>query len=46
MDTFTLPHIYFIDPTTHEAMPYPEKLDDLEKVSPELIIAWADLVRH
>ena len=36
-----LPHIYIFNPNSNEPFEYPEKLDDPQKVSPELIMAWA-----
>ena len=42
----TLPQIYYIDPMTHKSYPYPETLDNIELVSPELLIAWADLISN
>ena len=40
--TDDLPHFYIFNPTASKAAAYPEKLDDKEKYSPELIIAWAN----
>ena len=36
-----LPHIYIFNPNSNEAFEYPDKLDDPQKVSPALIMAWA-----
>ena len=42
-----LPHIYLVHPNSEkEAVPYPEKLDDVNKFSPELIIAWAEVTAN
>lgn len=38
-----LPHIYLIHPLTGQVAVYPEKLDDVNNYSPELIIAWAQM---
>ena len=37
-----IPHIYLLHPTTETVTTYPEKLDDINKFSPELIMAWAE----
>jgi len=45
VDNADLPHIYMLDPFTHKAVPYPTKMDQIEDFSPELILAWADMVK-
>lgn len=35
-----LPHIYFYHSYTGRSIMYPEKLDDAQKFSPELLMAW------
>jgi len=40
-----LPAIYMLDPYTLNAVRYPDKLDDMTKVSNEIILAWADVVK-
>ena len=40
-----LPHIYFIHGPSQQTIAYPEKLEDMQKVSPELIMAWATVQR-
>ena len=37
-----LPHLYLFHPISDKAVPYPEKLDDINNFSPELIMAWAE----
>ena len=37
-----VPHIYLLHSMSESAVMYPEKLDDVNKFSPELIMAWAD----
>ena len=37
------PQFYLIHPTSYQAIPYPEKLDDIQKFSPDLIMVWAEL---
>ena len=36
-----LPNLFLYHPTSQRAMPYPEPLDDMDKVSPELVMLWA-----
>lgn len=45
IDSSELPHLYYIDPYSHNAVSYPEKLEDIEKFTPELVLAWADVTR-
>ena len=44
IDENALPQIFFSDPVQESVPPYPEKLDDASKFSPELIAAWASKV--
>ena len=37
-----LPHLYLYHPLSGKAVPYPDKLDDINNFSPELIMAWAE----
>ena len=39
-----MPHLYLLDPLTHTAEPYPEKMDHdkMENYSPEIVFAWAE----
>merc|ERR1719188_1116498 len=39
-----IPHIYLLHPVSETVTPYPEKLEDPTRFSPELIIAWASKV--
>ena len=41
-DKEDLPHIYVLHSASDTAIKYPEKLDDINKYTPELIIAWAE----
>jgi hypothetical protein len=36
-----LPHLYLLHPLTESAVKYPEALDDMKKISPEVVLAWA-----
>ena len=36
-----LPQLFLYHPTSNTAMKYPEPLEDVEKVSPELVMSWA-----
>ena len=36
-----LPQLFLYHPTSNTAMKYPEPLEDIEKVSPELVMTWA-----
>ena len=40
-DQVDLPQIYLLHGISHQTIAYPWKLDDIQKVSPELILAWA-----
>lgn len=40
-DKGELPNFYVLNPMTDSVVPYPGELDDLTKVSPELILLWA-----
>ena len=37
-----LPNLYLFHPVSDKAVPYPDKLDDINNFSPELIMAWAE----
>ena len=37
-----VPHIYLYDAKSGYPMMYPEKLDDVNRFTPELILAWAE----
>ena len=37
-----VPHIYLLHSMSESAVMYPEKLDDVNKFTPELIMAWAE----
>jgi len=37
-----LPHFYVYNPIAKKAVAYPDKLDEKENYSPELIVAWAN----
>ena len=39
-----IPHIYLLHPISETVTPYPEKLEDATRFSPELIVAWANKV--
>ena len=41
--TDDLPHIYFFNSYTGLVMAFPEKLDDVKKFSPELVIEWTSI---
>lgn len=36
-----MPHIYFLSSVADRAMAYPDKLENMNHYTPELIIAWA-----
>ena len=38
-----LPQIYLMGPDDSQVLPYPEKLESPESISPELVLAWARL---
>ena len=40
-DKDELPQLFLYHPTSNTAMKYPEPLEDVEKVSPELVMTWA-----
>lgn len=40
-DKGELPNFYVLNPMTDSVVPYPGELDDVTKVSPELILLWA-----
>lgn len=37
-----IPHLYLYHPFSHTTEAYPEKLDDITKFSPELVMLWAE----
>ena len=37
-----VPHIYLLHSMSESAVMYPEKLDDVNKFTPEVIMAWAE----
>lgn len=45
LDEKDLPHIYMFEPYANKAIPYPEKLEDLEHFNAKIILAWADVVK-
>lgn len=40
-----LPAIYMLDPMTHKAIRYPEKLDNVKNFTSWLIVTWANVVK-
>lgn len=38
-----MPHIYLLHSLTEQVVMYPERLDDVNNFSPDLIMAWAQM---
>jgi len=36
-----LPNFFVLHPLTEQVVPYPNPIDDIKSVSPELILLWA-----
>lgn len=43
IDKSDIPHLYMYHPYDNTVLPYPEKLDDSSKISPELVMMWAEI---